>query len=447
MANVAWNTSMNTRGTREMLKRKDESGEYAIPFVVVVDAFHSETVGFADLVLPDTTYLERYDAISLLDGGISDPDAAADAIRQPVVAPDRDVRPWQDVLVELGSRLELPAFTNADGSRRFRDYRDFVVNFEHAPGIGFLAGWRGPDGDKTLRGEPNARQWERYAENQCHFVHRWPDEMRYYRFANKAWLEFAAEHGFFDAPAEQLVLQMYAEPLQTFRLAGQGLYDGPLPASLADCERLAKYFDPLPLWYAPLEGSRTHGGANGAQPSSIGDDYPLHAITQRPMAMYQSWDSQNAWLRQILCESFLYMNRGTAASLGLADLDWVWVESHHGRIRCRLKTMEGVEAHTVWTWNAVGKQPGAWGLSVDAPEATAGFLMNHLISELLPASASDERRFSNSDPVTGQAAWFDLRVKVTKCAAGETGVWPVFAAAKPLPGDRGYRPRVWRYHA
>ena len=26
-------------------------------------------------------------------------------------------------------------------------------------------------------------------------------------------------------------------------------------------------------------------------------------------------------------------------------------------------------------------------------------------------------RYSNSDPVTGQAAWFDLRVRVEKCAA------------------------------
>jgi hypothetical protein len=74
-------------------------------------------------------------------------------------------------------------------------------------------------------------------------------------------------------------------------------------------------------------------------------------------------------------------------------------------------------------------------------------LLNHLISELLPPNAADERRLTNSDPVTGQAAWFDLRVKVTKCAAGETGIWPVFPTVKPLPGERGHRPRVWRYHA
>ena len=404
-------------------------------------------MGFADLVLPDTTYLERHDTISLLDRPISEPDAAADAIRQPVVEPDRDVRPWQEVLVELASRLKFPAFTRADGSRKFEDYKDFVVNYEKVPGIGLLSGWRGADGDKALRGEPNPHQWERYVENQCFFTYPWPENMRYYRYANKDYLEFAEKHALFGTPPVQVILQMYSEPLQKFRLAGQGLYDGPQPTSLVDCERLAKYFDPLPFWYAPLEGAQAHIGTGGPSRHTIAEAYPLHAITQRPMMMYHSWDSQNAWLRQILSENSLYMNRGTARELEIEDGDWVWVESHHGRIRCRLKTMEGVEARTVWTWNAVGKQPGTWGLSSDASEATAGFLLNHLISELLPASASDARRLTNSDPVTGQAAWFDLRVKVTKCAPGETGIWPVFAAAMPLPGDHGHRPRVWRYHA
>src|SRR5438876_419162 len=178
MANMAWNSTMNTGEVREMLIRKDTSGEYAIPFVVVVDAFHSETVGFADLVLPDTTYLERHDTISLLDRPISEPDTAADAIRMPVLEPDRDVRPWQEVLVEIASRLKFPAFTRADGSRKFKDYKDFVVNYEKVPGVGLLSGWRGTDGEKSLRGEPNPHQWERYAENQCFFTYRWPENMR-----------------------------------------------------------------------------------------------------------------------------------------------------------------------------------------------------------------------------------------------------------------------------
>ena len=134
MANMAWNSTMNTGEVREMLVRKDERGEYAIPFLVVVDAFHSETVNFADLVLPDTTYLERYDAISLLDRPISEPDAAADAIRHPIIALDRDVRPWQEVLVELASRLKFPAFTREDGSRKFSDYQGLHRQLREIPG-------------------------------------------------------------------------------------------------------------------------------------------------------------------------------------------------------------------------------------------------------------------------------------------------------------------------
>ena len=118
----------------------------------------------------------------------------------------------------------------------------------------------------------------------------------------------------------------------------------------------------------------------------------------------------------------------TAASRGLADGDWAWLQSPHGRLRCRVRTMEGVEPSTVWTWNAVGKQSGAWGLAPDAPEATTGFLLNHLIAEHLP-EREGERRLSNSDPVTGQAAWYDVRVQLVKCATQEAGAEPVFEPA------------------
>jgi anaerobic selenocysteine-containing dehydrogenase len=382
MANMAWNSSMNTGAVQDMLRAKDASGEYKIPFLVVADAFHSETVNFADLVLPDTTYLERYDAISLLDRPISEPDAAADAIRHPVLAPDRDVRPFQEVLVELATRLKFRAFVTPEGARKYRDYKDFIVNYERAPGIGFLAGWRGAQGGESLRGDPNPRQWEAYIANDAFFAHHWTDSQKYLRFANRDYQEAALKAGFI-LKVEPIVLQIYSEPLQKFRLAGEGRY--PLsPSNPADRERLAKYFDPLPFWY--------EAGEKNA-------DFPFTAITQRPMVMYHSWDSQNAWLRQLLSENFIYMNEARAAELGIGDLDQVWVESRLGRVRCRLKTMQGLEAGTVWTWNAVGKQAGAWGLSADASEVTRSFLLNHLIPE-------------QSDPITGQAAWFDLRVRV-----------------------------------
>ena len=83
--------------------------------------------------------------------------------------------------------------------------------------------------------------------------------------------------------------------------------------------------------------------------------------------------------------------------------------------------MAGLNEKTIWTWNAIGKRKGAWQLEEDAPEAKKGFLMNHLIKELLPAQA-DGQRWSNSDPITGQAAWFDLKVKIEKANPNEPAV-------------------------
>jgi hypothetical protein len=94
--------------------------------------------------------------------------------------------------------------------------------------------------------------------------------------------------------------------------------------------------------------------------------------------------------------------------------------------------MAALNENTVWTWNAIGKRKGAWALDTDAPEATKGFLLNHLIPELLPPRG-DGLRWSNSDPVTGQAAWFDLRVKIEKTTAPDEAK-PAFPALKsPVP--------------
>jgi len=444
MANMAWNSAMNTAETQGMLRAKDEAGNHKIPFLVVADAFDSEMVRFADLVLPDTTYLERYDAISFLDRPISEPDAAADAIRHPILPLDRDVRPWQDVLVDLATRLKFPAFVTPDGEKKFAGYTDFIVNYERAPGIGFLGGFRGKDGEKSLRGEPNPNQWQDYIKAESFFAHHWPENQRWMRGVNRDYLQAAADAAFIPKP-DPIIAQLYSEPLQKFRLAGQGLYDGPQPTREVDKARLTAYFDPLPCWYSPFAPLPPGGGGAGGEGETDDEDsrlafqprppspqplspqgrgardaYPLHAITQRPMMMYHSWDSQNAWLRQIISQNYLYVATSKARELGLNDLDWVWLESPNGKIRCQMKTMEGVEANTVWTWNAIGKMSEAWGLEKDASEATVGFLLNHLISESTRAKSGE--RFSNSDPITGQAAWYDLRVRIRK--ADETGVWP-----------------------
>ena len=423
MANMSWNSTMNTAEVRRMLNDKRADGAYKIPFLVVADAFHSEMTAFADLILPDTTYLERHDVMSMLDRPISEFDGPVDAVRIPVLPPTGECKPFQDVLIELGTRLALPTFVTPAGQRKYRDYPDFIVNWETEPGsgIGFLAGWRGKGGEKFLVGEPNPRQWEMYAQHDCVYHHELPRSYQYMRNWNQGYLEWSRANRI-TRYAEPILVHLYSEVLQSFRSAaeGRGLTRKP-PEHLK--QRIATYFDPLPFYYEPFESHVTDK-----------QRYPLAAVTQRPMAMYHSWDSQNAWLRQIHTYNLLHVNTGTARAAGIADGDWVWVESSWGRVRCKAAHSQAVEPGTVWTWNAIGKAAGAWNLAPEANESREGFLLNHVISDELPVRGSDAR-MSNSDPVTGQAAWYDVRVRIVKADAAEPArTEPQFAPLRRYPG-------------
>jgi anaerobic selenocysteine-containing dehydrogenase len=426
MANLAWNSSMNTMGVRQMLNAKDRNGQYKIPFLVVCDAFQSETVAYADLVLPDTTYLERHDVMSLLDRPISEFDGPVDAVRIPVLPVTGECRPFQEVLIELASRLKFPAFTTPEGGRKFKDYPDFVVNFQSLPGIGFLSGWRGEDGSQDLRGAPNPNQWAMYEKNGGFYKFHLPETMQYMKQWNRAYLDFAKDKAWRQRN-DPVQLALYQDSLQSFRLAAQGKTPGRQPPDHLRA-RVARHFDPLPFWSPPLEDACSDVKA-----------FPLRAITQRPMAMYHAWDSQNPWLRQIHGHNYLVVNPLTALAAGVADGAWAWVESAWGQVRCRVRHSEAVEPATVWTWNAIGKADGAWHLEPGADESQLGFLLNHLISEELPFEGGC---ISNSDPVTGQAGWYDVRVRLRPVAPGEPEHSSPQVAAVPIaPGSLGLKGR------
>ncbi len=403
MANMSWNSSMNSGGVMEMLTDTDENGDYVIPKIIYSDAYSSEMVAYADLILPDATYLERHDCISLLDRPICEADAAADAIRWPVIEPDRDVRGFQSVLCELGARLNLPAFTNEDGSQKYADYADYITNHERRPGIGPLAGWRlGEKGLQHGRGAPNESQLNSYIANGGFFLKHIPDGANYYKPWNSAYQDWAVGMGIYDSP-QPYIFDLYVETMRKFQLAAEGHGDHQPPDNLR--ARIKSTMEPLPIWYPPFEDDNVDT-----------DEFPIHALTQRPMAMYHSWGTQNAWLRQIHGRNPLYVPTRIWDEKGFAEGDWARVTSVHGSIIVPVAHMAALNENTIWTWNAIGKRKGAWALDHDAPEATKGFLLNHLIHELQPPKG-DGLRWSNSDPITGQAAWFDLRVKIEKADA------------------------------
>ncbi|MEC7246506.1 MAG: formate dehydrogenase, partial [Pseudomonadota bacterium] len=237
---------------------------------------------------------------------ICEPDAVADSIRWPVVEPDRDVRGFQSVLLELGGRLGLNGMTAEDGSPLYKDYADYIINHQRKPGIGPLAGFRGEDGKSSGRGEPNANQLDAYIDNGGFWMEEVPEAARFYKHANLDYQEWAVKMGFFDAP-QPVIFQLWLEPLAKFQLAANGHGTHIPPDHIK--EQIKNCFDPLPDWYTPFEGERLEDI----------DSYPYHAITQRPAAMYHSWGSQNSWLRQIHTKNPLYVPGPVCDAAGLAD--------------------------------------------------------------------------------------------------------------------------------
>ena len=114
--------------------------------------------------------------------------------------------------------------------------------------------------------------------------------------------EDAKRLGLIDSAA-QIVLQLYSEPLQKFRLAAEGHGPNQPPKrSASGCGSIS---------------IRCRSGIRRSRQSLPEQAaYPLHAITQRPMAMYHAWHSQNAWLRQIYSHNRLYMHRAHRGGTG-----------------------------------------------------------------------------------------------------------------------------------
>ena len=395
-----------------MLTDKDPAtGEYRIPRIIYSDAYYSETVAYADLVLPDTTYLERWDCISLLDRPIGGADGPGDAIRQPILA----ARPRRAPVPGRADRNRRPA--RAAGLCRRRRARRAIPAatritsslHERTPGVGPLAGWRGEDGESAGQGraEPAAA-----------------------RPLHREWLllEIRTAAGAALLQARQQGLSRNRDRdgadrrARADRAAALCRDAAALPPRGAGPRHRACRRKRTASGSRPISTRCRSGIRRSRKRGSTAAGFPLHAITQRPMQMYHSWHSQNAWLRQILGQNRLFINRATARALGLDDDDWVWVSSHPGRIEAQIKLMDGVNPDTVWTWNAIGKRSGAWNLAPDSPEFTQGFLLNHLISDLLPPPSDGAADgLANADPITGQAAWYDLRVRIERAPAAEAG--------------------------
>ena len=208
---------------------------------------------YADLVLPDTTYLERWDCISLLDRPISSADGPADAIRQPVVAarPRRAAVPGRAARSRRAAR-PCRAWSIDDGAPQFPSgYADYIVHHERRPG-------HRPARRLARRGR-RARRAAARPTRQLSATSRTAASGRTTR-ARSALLQARqpapiwssrAQHGLHRARRADHVpaLQRGAAEIP----AGRARATAPCSRRRATARASRTYFDPLPFWYPPFE--------------------------------------------------------------------------------------------------------------------------------------------------------------------------------------------------
>jgi len=102
---IAGTNLINTVPQREMILKAMD----AIEFIAVVDTMPMEITGYADVVLPECTYLERYDGIR--NAAKREPSLA---LRQPVVKPKYKTQPAWWISKQLGERLGLHDYFKYD---------------------------------------------------------------------------------------------------------------------------------------------------------------------------------------------------------------------------------------------------------------------------------------------------------------------------------------------
>jgi anaerobic selenocysteine-containing dehydrogenase len=240
-----------------------------------------------------------------------------------------------------------------------------------------------------------------YAKNDCVFQYHMPETMHVHAQLEPRVPRLREDKGW-RQKNDPVQLAIYSTPCRAF--ASPRKARAPAASRRCTCASASPPTSTrCPFWYAPLEEAATDL-----------DAYPLNAITQRPMAMYHSWDSQNAWLRQIHSHNYLQVNPLTARAAGhRRTAAGAGSRANGARCAACCATARRSSPAPCGPGTRSARLDGAGGLAPGADEARKGFLLNQLISEEWPF---DGRTISNSDPITGQAGWYDVRVRIRPAA-------------------------------
>lgn len=363
--------------------------ESLTPYTVCSNPFYDESAALADLILPDATYLERWDWEDM----VSPTQVGEHILRQPFVKPLGEARDFGDVVIDLADRMGMPLGIGSSKEEFVKKSCELTVKkIKGFPGFDYMKKhgvWTDPNANPKYY----AHKKEIKADKLKGAI---LDEATGVWWKGKAGQDYTSTKGAYKIYVGQKI--------------GDKVYKGFPPDKLNKTGYLELYsvlmkkkgFAPLPT-YVPIPEHQ----------KMKSDDLIL---TTYKIAVHIHSRSQNCkWLSEMYHDNPGWINPKTAAVRGIKNGDKIKVKSYIGEIttkaRVTEKVMPGVISisHSVGHWEygryASGKK-APFGHDND-PDLKLMWWKNHGVHAnwIIPNSP---------DPVNGQQCWMDTVVKVTK---------------------------------
>jgi thiosulfate reductase/polysulfide reductase chain A len=299
----------NTAKTTQMLKKME--------LVVTIDTMPSDTVMFADVVLPECTYLERTDPVKTF-GGIE----PSIAVRNKVIEPMFESKPVMEILKGLTTKISKPLF---EISKKYdEEVQDMIED----------------DGEEEVYAEFDLTLPFKHTQEELnhHAVEMYPGAA-----------EKLHKYGVFypnqDEYYKQLSVNEYQYYPENKKFYSVGGGKPKTPSGKIECniESFADMgVDPMPVWRDEYNYSVPAG--------------KFRLLSGRHAQFTQSGTVNNAMLLDLMPENFIWINKRIAQEKGIKFADMIEVSSSIGKVQLKAYPTEKIAPDQVFFIHGFGAE-------------------------------------------------------------------------------------------